>query len=408
MLDRIGSTTQKYKMFEGLKVLELASVLAGPSVGQFFAELGAEVIKVENPKTNGDVTRSWKLSSEQGGDVSAYFSAINSGKKSIGIDIGKEEGKDVVYKLIEQTDIVLVSYKPGDAEKLGMDYKSLRKHKPDIIYGRITGYGVDDPRVGYDAIIQAESGFMYMNGEPNGDSLKMPVALVDVLAAHQLKQALLLAIINKMKTGEGNYVTVSLIESAISALVNQATNYLVAGEVPQKKGSAHPNIAPYGEAFSCADDIALILAVGNDKQFTSVCILLDIEELATDARFESNAQRVKNRVKLNAYLSESFKMKNADEWLTILRQAKIPCGSILPMNQVFEQKIAKKVVLIGKEEGVNAQGLRTFVGDMGKMGKISHISPPPRFGQHTKEVLLNKNIINEPEINELKDKGIIS
>jgi crotonobetainyl-CoA:carnitine CoA-transferase CaiB-like acyl-CoA transferase len=395
-------------MFKGLKVLELASVLAGPSVGQFFAELGAEVIKVENPKTHGDVTRSWKLPTESQEQNSAYFSAINSGKKSIGIDISKEEGKSIIHRLVEQMDVVLVSYKPGDAEKLGMDYTTLKNYKGDIIYGHITGYGVDDSRVGYDAIIQAESGFMYMNGEPNGDSLKMPVALVDVLAAHQLKQALLLAIIQKMRTGEGDYVTVSLIESAISALVNQATNYLVAGQIPEKKGSAHPNIAPYGEAFSCADDVALILAVGNDKQFKLLCEVLDVAELATDERFENNEQRVKNRGKLNAYLSESFKMKNADEWLDDLRHLKIPSGSILPMNQVFEQKIAKEVVLTGGEENDKVQGLRTFVGKSVKMDKTPHLAPPPGFGQHTKEVLLEKNIAKESEINELKAIGVIS
>lgn len=394
-------------MFEGLKVLELASVLAGPSVGQFFAELGAEVIKVENPKTNGDVTRSWKLPTESEDETSAYFSAINWGKQSVGIDVSKLNGKDLVYKLVEQTDIVLVSYKPGDAEKLKMDYDTFKKYKPDIIYGHITGYGTEDTRVGYDAIIQAESGFMYINGEPEGAPLKMPVALVDVLAAHQLKQALLLAIIHKMKTGKGDYVSVSLIAAAISALVNQATNYLVANQVPQKQGSAHPNIAPYGEAFSCADDIAIILAVGNDKQFVLLCELLDIEELASDIRFESNVQRVKNRGKLNAYLSESFKMKNADEWLEKLREVNIPCGSILSMDRVFEQYAAKEVVLISIESSLKSQGLRTFVGNVGNMDKIPHISPPPRFAEHTVELLLDKNIVNEQKIHDLKEEGVI-
>lgn len=266
---------------------------------------------------------------------------------------------------------------------------------------------MDDPRVGYDAIIQAESGFMYINGEPEGSPLKMPVALVDVLAAHQLKQALLLAIIHKMKTGKGDYVTVSLIESAVSALVNQATNYLVANHVPQKQGSAHPNIAPYGEAFSCADDITIILAVGNDKQFRLLCELLDIEELASDIRFENNSQRVKNRRKLNAYLSESFKLKYSTEWLEELGDAKIPCGSILPMDQVFEQNAIKEVVLTSIGSGLKSQGLRTFVGNVGNMDKIPHISPPPRFAEHTVEVLLDENIVSELEMRNLKEKGVI-
>jgi len=394
-------------MFEGLKVLELASVLAGPSVGQFFAELGAEVIKVENPKTNGDVTRGWKLATEAPEDVSAYFSAINWGKKSIGVDVSKSEGQELIYQLIQQTDIALVSYKPGDAEKLGMDYHTLKKYNPKIIYGHITGYGINDPRVGYDAIIQAEAGFMYMNGTPNGDSLKMPVALVDVLAAHQLKEALLLAVIHQMRTGEGDYVHVSLMESAVSALVNQATNYLLAKQVPEKKGSAHPNIAPYGEAFSCADDIDIILAVGSDKQFIVLCKLLDIEELASDARFENNSKRVKNRGKLNAYLSESFKLRNANEWLKMLTEAKIPCGSILPMDQVFDQEIAQQTLLVDQNSEFKGKGIRTFVGNVGKMNKISHIAPPPQFGQHTTAVLLENNICNELKINELRKNMVV-
>lgn len=394
-------------MFEGLKVLELASVLAGPSVGQFFAELGAEVIKVENPKTSGDVTRSWKLDTESSDEISAYFSAINWGKKSVGIDLSKEEGKDLIYKLIAQVDVVLVSYKPGDAERLGMDYRTLKKYNKSIVYGHITGYGIEDDRVGYDAIIQAEAGFMYMNGVPEEQSLKMPVALVDVLAAHQLKEALLLAIIHHMRTGKGTYVHVSLIESAIAALVNQATNYLVAGQIPQKKGSAHPNIAPYGESFSCADDIAIVLAVGNDKQFLKLCRLLDIEELGVDTRFENNKQRVRNRGKLNAYLSESFKMRNSEEWLDLLRASKIPCGNILSMDKVFEQEIAKEVLISATGKNIKSLGVRTFVGDVEGMNKKPHMSPPPRFAEHTMSVLSTKNLASELEIHDLKIRDII-
>lgn len=222
-------------IFQNLRVIELANVLAGPSVGQFFAELGAEVIKIENPKTKGDVTRSWKLKSEDSeSSISAYFSAANSGKKSIALDLWNQEDLSILYKLIDKSDIVIASYKAGDAEKLRVDYESLKAINPKIIYGQITGYGDEDERVGYDAIIQAESGFMSMNGEQGGSSLKMPVALVDVLAAHHLKEAILLAYINLLKNNEGSKVSVSLFESAIASLANQATNYLIAGHNPQK------------------------------------------------------------------------------------------------------------------------------------------------------------------------------
>jgi len=179
-------------MFQDLKVLELASVLAGPSVGQFFAELGAEVIKVENSKTGGDVTRTWKSANEQTDDRSAYFCSVNWGKKSIALDLTSNEGKAIIQKLAAKSDIIIASYKPGDAEKLGVEYAQLIAGNPKLIYGQITGYGSDNDRVGYDAVLQAESGFMDLNGEKNGSPTKMPVALIDVLAGHQLKEGLLL------------------------------------------------------------------------------------------------------------------------------------------------------------------------------------------------------------------------
>lgn len=241
-------------MLQGLKVLELASVLAGPGVGQFFAELGADVIKVENVKTGGDVTRSWKLASEkEGEDRTAYFCSVNWGKKSLAIDLTSEKGKDIIQKLAKQTDLIIVSYKPGDAEKLNVAYSQLKEVNTKLIYGQITGYGSDNSNVGYDAVIQAESGFMDMNGEKGGDPLKMPVALIDVIAGHQLKEGLLLALLKRERTGEGSFIEVCLIQAAVASLVNQASNWLVAKSLPSRKGSLHPNIAPYGESFETRD-----------------------------------------------------------------------------------------------------------------------------------------------------------
>ena len=223
-------------IFSQLKVLELASVLAGPSVGQFFAELGAEVIKVENVRTKGDVTRSWKTAGENTDDRSAYFCSVNWGKKSIAIDLTHPEGRKIIHQLIPKIDVVIASFKPGDAVKLGVDHEVLAAINPQLIYGQITGYGSKNQRVGYDAVIQAEAGFMFMNGEPGRPSLKMPVALIDILAAHHLKEALLLSLLKRERTGRGGFVEVSLIQAAVSSLVNQATNWLVAGKMPGKLG----------------------------------------------------------------------------------------------------------------------------------------------------------------------------
>ena len=214
-------------IFSNLKILELASVLAGPSVGQFFAELGAEVIKVESLKTGGDVTRTWKGAGEKTDDRSAYFCSCNWGKKSAALDLSQDEDLKTVKRIAQKSDMVIVSFKPGDAQKWGLDYPSLFRINPQIIYGQVTGYGYTDERVGYDAVIQAESGFMDLNGEENGPPLKMPVALIDILAAHQLKEGLLLALLNKERSSQGDFVEVSLPDCP--CFLGQPGNQLVGG-----------------------------------------------------------------------------------------------------------------------------------------------------------------------------------
>jgi crotonobetainyl-CoA:carnitine CoA-transferase CaiB-like acyl-CoA transferase len=232
-----SETTAKAPILNGLTVLELSSVLAGPSVSQFLSELGASVVKIENKQTRGDVTRTWKLKTETNGgnnndDRTAYFHCCNSGKQSIAVDVTKMAGLDIVHRLVERSDIVVASYKPGDAEKLQLDYNTLRELNPSLIYACISGYGQDDSRAGYDAVIQAEAGFQYMNGSPGSLPCKMPVALMDVLAAHHLKEGILTSLLHRERTGEGSFVQVSLIKAAVSSLANQATGYLIANSIP--------------------------------------------------------------------------------------------------------------------------------------------------------------------------------
>lgn len=373
-------------MFKELKVLELASVLAGPSVGQFFAELGATVIKVENSLTGGDVTRSWKGAGEQTDDRSAYFCAVNWGKKSVALDLTSAEGKKIIQQLAAKSDIVIASYKPGDAEKLGVSYEQLITNNEKLIYGQITGYGSDDPRVGYDAVIQAESGFMFMNGEPGGSSLKMPVALIDILAGHQLKEALLIAMLKREKTGEGSMVEVSLLQTAIASLANQATNFLIAGKIPQKQGSIHPNIAPYGEVFKTQDDKELLLAVGNDKQFKDLCTVLKNPQLALDEKYKSNELRVYNRASLDRELGILIKEQPSEELLPHLQQSKIPAGIIQNVSQALETKQATDLKLA--DNGL--EGIKTFVGDFSKDSQVQlkkSLLAPPHLGEHTNEII---------------------
>lgn len=367
-------------ILKGVRVLELASVLAGPSVGQFLAEAGAQVIKIENPATKGDVTRSWKLNNEDPfSDCSAYFSAVNSGKFSLALAIQNPAHYDVLIDLVKISDIVIVSYKKGDAEKLGVDAATLKTHNPSLIYGRITGYGDRDAKVGYDAILQAETGFMFMNGEPGGKSVKMPVALIDILAAHQLKEAILLAYIHKLKTGEGAEVSVSLFDAAIASLANQATNYLIAGHNPQKMGAEHPNIAPYGSIFTCYDQVQIVIAVGTDKQFNALISVLDLKETAQMDEFINNALRVKNRQKLNDLLQSAFSKQDSSALLTRLESENVPAGKLQSVQEVFAFGTADHLVI---ESNLKAVGLRNFVGHMGRDENFSHIAPPPTLNQH--------------------------
>lgn len=371
-------------MFQNLKVLELASVLAGPSVGQFFAELGAEVIKIENLNSGGDVTRSWKGSKEQTDDRSAYFCSVNWGKKSLALDLTSIEGKSIVQKIAGKSDLIIASYKPGDAEKLGVSYDQLRTTNEKLIYGQITGYGSDTDRVGYDAVIQAESGFMDLNGEATGNPTKMPVALIDVLAGHQLKEGLLLALLKKERTGAGSFVEVSLLQSAIASLTNQATNWLVGHQLPSRQGSAHPNIAPYGESFLTNDGKRILLAIGNDRQFVNLIKLLpELDWMDVQKNFATNHKRVENRNQLNAILSKAIGQMNSEILLTQIHQQKIPAGIIQNVKEVFELKAANELLI----KADSLTGVRNYVAkDSGSFSNTT-LLPPPHFGEHTQEVL---------------------
>jgi crotonobetainyl-CoA:carnitine CoA-transferase CaiB-like acyl-CoA transferase len=274
---------------------------------------------------------------------------------------------------------VIASYKPGDATKLGVDYKTLSSLNDKIIYGSVSGYGSYNDRVGYDAVVQAEAGFMFMNGERGGASLKMPVALIDVLAAHHLKEGILIALLERQLTGKGNFVEVSLIQAAVSSLVNQASNWLVAGKLPQKQGSMHPNIAPYGDVFKMKDGEEILLAVGNDKQFSELCIILDLQYLPRDERFKSNQNRVTYRYELNKILEKTIQEYSSSTLLPKLHQAKIPAGIIQNMKQVFEMEEARALLI----QSDSLTGVRNYVGTSVR----SSLLPPPHLGEHTSDIV---------------------
>jgi len=315
----------------GLKVVELARILAGPWCGQLLADLGAEVIKVERPD-GGDDTRSWGPPFAADGNA-AYFHGCNRGKASIAIDLKSAEGQRAVRELVAGADVLIENFKVGDLAAYGLDHVSLRAVNERLIYCSITGFGQTGPyasRPGYDFIIQAMGGLMAVTGEPDGEPMRAGVAIADLFTGLYAATAILAALRAREATGQGCHVDLALLDVQVAVLANQAMNYLIGGEVPQRLGNAHPNIAPY-QAFPVADG-HIILAVGNDGQFRRLCALLG---LAEEPRFATNAARVRNREALAALLGPALALRRSDEMLDTLASVGIPAGPINDIAQVF-------------------------------------------------------------------------
>jgi crotonobetainyl-CoA:carnitine CoA-transferase CaiB-like acyl-CoA transferase len=336
--------------FSKIKVVELASVLAGPAVGTFFAELGAEVIKIENKRSNGDVTRGWKLKGEEDRSVSAYYASVNHSKNSIIADFNNPEDLEKIKAKIRTATFVISNFKVGSATKFGLDFTSLCALNPSIISGEITGYPNSD-RAAFDVVLQAETGFLSMSGTAAGELVKMPVALIDVLAAHQLKEGLLLAYLQQLSDGKAKRVQVSLYESALASLMNQGSNFLMANHIPKPMGTGHPNIAPYGDLVTTKDRVKLVLAVGAEIHFTKLCKVLGLIAAENLEKFESNAQRVMYREDLMQILRDAFSRFSAAEILPAMNQAGIPYGLVKNMEEVFRNSEARAGIIETTEEG---------------------------------------------------------
>jgi crotonobetainyl-CoA:carnitine CoA-transferase CaiB-like acyl-CoA transferase len=337
-------------LLKGIKVVELASILAGPSVGMFFAELGAEVIKVENPRTGGDATRQWKTKFEDADSpISAYYASINWGKKVEFLDLKSQEGKERVFKLLETADILIYNYKAGDEIKLGMDYETLKLRFPRLLIGHISGYDLNDHRPAFDLVLQAETGFISINGSPKTGPVKMPLPLIDILAAHQLKEALLAGLIQRFKTGAGAYFHVSLFDAGVASLVNMSNNVLMGNMDPGLTGSLHPNIAPYGETLRSSDSTSFVLAVGNDEQFHGLCKTLDIPD-EIFKRYNSNVIRVRERESLDAILNEYASRISGKDLSEGMTENGVPFGKIKSVKEVV-RALPEHYFLKEKTEG---------------------------------------------------------
>ncbi|HEY0626810.1 MAG TPA: CaiB/BaiF CoA-transferase family protein [Allosphingosinicella sp.] len=319
-----------------MKVVELARILAGPWAGQLLADLGAEVVKVERPGS-GDDTRSWGPPFVEKDGSAAYFHGCNRGKRSLAIDLESTEGQEQVKALAAEADILIENFKVGGLAKYGLDYPSLSALNPRLIYCSITGFGQTGPyapRAGYDFMIQGMGGIMDLTGDPDGEPQKIGVAYADILAGVYSVVAILAAVRGRDVTGAGCHIDMALLDTQVSVLANQAMNYLVSGEAPHRMGNAHPNIAPY-QTFAAADGW-MIIAVGNDGQFRKLCDILGLTALAADARFATNADRVRERQALVASLAPAIAQRRRDELLTALASAGVPAGPINDVAQVFD------------------------------------------------------------------------
>ena len=372
---------------EGIRVIELARILAGPWAGQTLADLGADVIKVEAPE--GDDTRRWGPPFiEAGGETTAaYFHATNRGKRSVICDFRTAEGQEVVRRLVADADVVIENFKVGGLAKYGLDYASLRAVNPRLIYCSITGFGQDGPyahRAGYDFIIQGMSGLMSVTGPEGGQPQKVGVAVTDVFTGVYSATAILAALVQRGRTGEGQQIDMALLDVATSVMANQAMNYLASGKAPGMMGNAHPNLAPYA-VFDCADGW-LILATGNDGQYQRLCKVLGVEDMATDPAYLTNADRVANRAAMTARLTEATVRWAKADLLAACEAAGVPAGPINDMAEVFaDPQVVARGMQIAPEGLPGVRSPMRFSG-----AELSLERPAPRLGQHQAEVLEEK------------------
>ncbi len=400
---------------EGIRVLDLSRVLAGPWCAQNLADLGAEVIKVERPGA-GDDTRGWgppflKDHAGQDTDSSAYYLAANRGKKSVTIDISSAAGQQAIRELAKLSDVVLENYKVGQLKKYGLDYESLRQINPGLVYCSVTGFGQTGPwahRPGYDFIIQAMGGLMSVTGEaddqPGGGPQKVGVAVADLMTGMYSTQAILAALFHRQRTGEGQYIDMALLDVQVAMMANMNTNYLVSGQPPRRWGNAHPNLVPY-QTFKAADGW-IIIAVGNDEQFRRFCETGGRPELVTDPRFLRVRDRINNRDQLIPLLSEMVATKTSEQWISELEAASVPCGPINDLAQVFRnpQVVARGLrVDIEREDS----GPIKLVGSPMKFSgtPVQYKLPPPRLGEHTRSVLSELLGYDDAQIEALKGRN---
>ncbi len=389
---------------QNIRVLDLSRVLAGPYCTMVLGDLGAEVIKVEPPE--GDETRGW--GPPFAGGESAYYLCVNRNKCGMVVNLKTDEGREILRDLALQSDVLVENFRPGTLKKFGLDFEALHDLNPGLVYCSISGFGQtgslrDKP--GYDFMIQAMGGIMSVTGEPNGEPMKVGVAVADLFAGQNAVIAILAALQARTFTGEGQYIDIALFDSELGWLANVASNFLISGNNPKRYGNAHANIVPYQSLQ--ASDGWLVVAVGNDKQFEAFCRVIGLPELSADSKFQTNKLRVENREALITILKPIFMQKTVNEWLALIGE-QFPCGPINDLGQVFSMPHVKEREMLVEMEHPTI-GVLPLVGSPLKMGStpVEYHLPPPLMGQHTKDVLKDVLGYSEEKVADLTERGCI-
>jgi crotonobetainyl-CoA:carnitine CoA-transferase CaiB-like acyl-CoA transferase len=399
----------------GIRVFDLSRILAGPTCTQLLGDLGADVVKIERPGA-GDDTRKWGppyLKGKNGKDTeeAAYYLSSNRNKRSVTIDIAQPEGQALAKRLIAQSDIMVENFKVGDMARYGLSHVHLKDENPRLIYCSISGFGQTGPyapRPGYDLLAQGIGGIMSVTGEPDRPPMKVGVGIADVMCGMYATVAILGALHHREKTGQGQYIDLSLLDTQVAWLINVGLNYLTSGQVPQRVGNEHPNIVPYNVLPS--SDGFIILAVGNDAQFRKFCEFAGAPDLAADARFTTNADRVRNRRAIYGLLPEITRRKTQAEWIDGLAKLGVPCSPVNNVDRVFaDPQVQHREMQIKMPHPLSGSGSVDLIGNPIKFSEtpVGYRRPPPYCGQHTDEVLRETLAMSEAEIKRLRDAGVV-
>ncbi|MEX1248503.1 MAG: CoA transferase [Anaerolineales bacterium] len=394
-------------LLQGVRVLDLTRVLAGPYCTMVLGDLGADIIKVEEPG-KGDDTRQWGPPFINNG-LSAYFLSANRNKRSLTLNLRTEDGRLVLRELVHRSDVLVENFKTGTLDRMGLGWDELKRLRPDLIYCTITGFGYTGPykdRPGYDFITQALGGLMSITGEENGEPMRVGVAIVDILAGQNACNAIVAALFARERQKTGQRIDISLLDSQLATLTYVASNYLVSGKAPKRYGNAHPNIVPY-QIFAAKDGY-FAFAAGNDLQWSRFCKQIDHEDWAMDERFRTNPQRVANRGELIVALGELFARKTIEEWLEICEAATVPAAPINSINKALalSQTQARKMVSVVQQSG--GERVKMLASPLNIPTQPTFLRyPPPMLGQHTSEILKEIVGYDDSRIEGLKERGII-